>query len=268
VPLSSKAAKRRLGFAAILALAMHAIVASFVPNSVPRTSETVEPVTLARIQRRATPTPRPSPRATPRPKPSASLYAMSPASATKRSVMVAPATPHVGSKRPLVRSIAHASPVPHLPMSGQAAGSGTGIASGGNAGSSAGSGGANGDGGNGDGNGDGGAQPCGYVTFSDPNGSRYDRSTGGFYVDIAMTVHYSNGGTSSMVLDYPWYYASESANPWSSRNREDPNFPTTFQQPPAEKRDAEPALVRYVMAHTSRDGYTLLKDCPPSPSPS
>ncbi len=107
------------------------------------------------------------------------------------------------------------------------------------------------------------------MTFSDPEGSRYDAATGGFYVTIAMTVHYSNGGTASIALDYQWYYPSEAANPWSRRNRDDPNFPTTFQQPPPEKRDAEPGLVRYVMEHTSADGYTLLKECPsPSPSPS
>jgi hypothetical protein len=154
-------------------------------------------------------------------------------------------------------------------MGGVAAGSGTAAGTNGNFGASSGSGigGAGGDG-DGGGNGDGGTQPCGYVTFSDPNGSQYDRASGGFYVDISMTVHYSNGGTSSIVLDYPWYYTSESANPWSSRNRDDPNFPTTFQQPPLEKRDYEPSLVRYVMAHTTRDGYTLLKDCPPSPKPS
>jgi hypothetical protein len=184
-----------------------------------------------------------------------------------RSTERAEPAPHSGSLRPFVRSIAHASPVQHLPAGGQGAGSGTTEGSGGDSGTGSGSSGAGAGAGDGGGTG-GGAQPCGFVTFSDPDGSRYDKSTGGFYVDIAMTVHFSNGGTASLVLDYPWYYASESANPWSGRNRDDPNFPTTFQQPPLEKRDAEPPLVKYVMAHTTRDGYTLLKDCPPSPSPS
>jgi hypothetical protein len=151
-----------------------------------------------------------------------------------------------------------------MPAGGQGAGSGTLTGGGGDSGA-----GSDSTGGIGGGRNDGGgAQPCGFVTFSDPDGSRYDKSTGGFYVDIAMTVHFSNGSTSSLVLDYPWFYASESANPWSGRNRDDPNFPTTFQQPPIEKRYAEPPLVAYVMAHTTRDGYTLLKDCPSSPSPS
>jgi hypothetical protein len=181
-----------------------------------------------------------------------------------RSVASAPAAPKTGSLRPLVRSLAHSRPVWNARAGGQGAGSGSRTGAGGDSGSNNGG----GTGGNGTG---GGAQPCGFVTFSDPNGSRYDKSTGGFYVDISMTVHFSNGGTSSVALDYPWYYPSESANPWSNRNRDDPNFPTTFQQPPPEKRDAEPSLVRYVIAHTSADGYTLLKDCPPSsplPSPS
>jgi hypothetical protein len=256
---------RRLAFAALAALALHALVASLLPRQpTARDKETIAPVTLARIQPRPTPTPQPSPTPTPPPHASpqpAPVAIAATASPAPRSSVMAVAAPKSGSLRPLVRSLAHSRPVWDAPAGGQGAGSGSHAGAGGNAGSGNGG----GTGGNGTG---GGAQPCGFVTFSDPNGSRFDKTTGGFYVDISMTVHYSNGGTSSVTLDYPWFYASESANPWSNRNRDDPNFPTTFQQPPPEKRDAEPALVRYVIAHTSADGYTLLKDCPPSPSPS
>ena len=77
-----------------------------------------------------------------------------------------------------------------------------------------------------------------------------------------MTVHFPDGHAESEILDYPWYYSGEAANPWSQRNREDPTFPTTFQEPPAARRASEPAIVQYVIEHTDAAGYTLLKDCP------
>ena len=111
-------------------------------------------------------------------------------------------------------------------------------------------------------------RPCGFVTFSDPHGSQYDPRTHGFWVDIRMSVHFADGSSQSMILDYPWYYPSEAANPWSDRNLRDPNFPTRFQQPPPEKATGEPPLVQYVMAHSTADGLTLLRDCPaPSRAP-
>ncbi len=109
---------------------------------------------------------------------------------------------------------------------------------------------------------------CGFVTFSDPHGSQYDSRTRGFWVDIRMAVRFSDGSTQSMILDYPWYYPSEAANPWSDQNLRDPNFPTRFQQPPSEKAAGEPPLVQYVMTHSTADGLTLLRDCPaPDPAP-
>ncbi len=111
----------------------------------------------------------------------------------------------------------------------------------------------------------GGAPPCGYVTFSDPHGSHYDARTHGFWVDIRMSVHFADGSAQSMVLDYPWYYPSEAANPWSDRNLNDPRFPTRFQPPPSEKIADEPQLVKYVMEHSTPEGTTLLRDCPEAP---
>jgi len=105
-------------------------------------------------------------------------------------------------------------------------------------------------------------RPCGFVTFSDPHGSQYDPRTHGFWVDIRMAVRFADGATRSMILDYPWYYPSEAANPWSDANLRDPNFPTRFQQPPPGKAAGEPPLVQYVMAHSTADGLTLLRDCP------
>ena len=112
-----------------------------------------------------------------------------------------------------------------------------------------------------------GSEPCGFVEFSDPHGSAFDPRTRGFYVDVRMRVHFADGTSQSLVLDYPWYYASESANPWSDANLRDPNFPTRFQPPPQGKLGNEPELVRYVIDHSTPEGLTLLRDCP-SPAPS
>ncbi len=151
-----------------------------------------------------------------------------------------------------------------MPIGAQGAGAGARVAAG-----SLGSGGASGSGA-GSGNGGGaaaGSAPCGFVDFSDPNGSRFDPKTGGFWVDIRMSVHFPDGQSDSVTLDYPWYYPNESANPWSDRNLSDPNFPTTFQWPPPGKRAGEPPLVQYVIAHTFADGRTLLKPCAAAPPP-
>ncbi|MGB8909159.1 MAG: hypothetical protein WCC84_10460 [Candidatus Cybelea sp.] len=111
-------------------------------------------------------------------------------------------------------------------------------------------------------------EPCGFVTFSNPHGSHYDPNTHGFWVDIRMAVHFSNGSSQSLMLDYPWYYSSEAANPWSDQNLRDPSFPTRFQAPPPSKTAGEPQLVQYVIAHSTPDGMTLLHDCPgTSPTP-
>lgn len=122
----------------------------------------------------------------------------------------------------------------------------------------------NGAGSSGNGNGAAGGEPCGYVEFSDPDGSRYDPQTHGFWVDIGMSVHFADGRVAMIQLDYPWYYPNEAANPWSNQNLHDPDFVTTFQFPPSGRRPEEPPLVQYVMAHTSSDGYTRLRDCPSS----
>jgi hypothetical protein len=111
-----------------------------------------------------------------------------------------------------------------------------------------------------------GSEPCGFVEFSDPHGSSFDARTRGFYVDIRMRVHFADGTSQSLLLDYPWYYTSEAENPWSDRNLRDPNFPTRFQPPPQSKLGNEPELIRYVIAHSTADGMTLLRDCP-SPLP-
>lgn len=135
----------------------------------------------------------------------------------------------------------------------------TGTATG--AGTQTGAGSGSGNAGNGSGTASG-NEPCGFVEFSDPHGSRFDPNSHGFYVDIKMSVHYADGSTQAVLLDYPWYYASEAANPWSAENLRDPNFPTRFQAPPSALAGSEPPIVQYVAQHSTSDGLTLLRDCP------
>ena len=83
-----------------------------------------------------------------------------------------------------------------------------------------------------------------------------------------MSVHFADGSMQALLLDYPWYYPTEAANPWSDQNLRDPNFPTRFQPPPGERRAAEPPLVQYVIEHSTPDGMTVLRECPAAaPSP-
>ncbi len=168
---------------------------------------------------------------------------------------------HHGESAPTVHTRYHLKPVWDLQTGAQGAGAGKGSGAG-----SLGLGG-NGNGISGNGNGNGGtnaAEPCGFVEFSNPHGSIYDKATGGFFVDIRITVHYPDRSVQSLILDYPFYYKSENANPFSDRNAADDTIAVLFQQPPSDKAPNEPALVQYVMQHSTKDGYTRLQDCPPA----
>jgi hypothetical protein len=241
---------------------LHEIAAGLVPRDLADSPSRVEIVTRAQVVRvtlRATPSPAPAPTAIAPPQRVAS---------PRRSTAARTEGRHGGhglpraiaSAQPPARLAADAKPVWDVP-SGRAA-SGASLAE---TGAAAGTGTGSGTSGSGAASGD---EPCGFVVFSDPHGSHYDPRTRGFWVDIRMSVHFADGSSQSMILDYPWYYASEAANPWSDQNLRDPNFPMRFQAPPPEKAAAEPELVRYVIDHSTAEGMTLLKDCPqPSPTP-
>jgi hypothetical protein len=227
---------------------LHAIVASVFreqrPHSAPQ-QVVVQQVSVTRV----TPTPRPKP--TPHPT-RAPIALRSPGEPARKDVEHRP-----GAARPKPPPFSPVKPIVAVPVGAQAAGSGN------NAG--AGSRGTSNSGGGAGGSGNGtatGAQPCGFVEFADPHGSQYDATTGGYWVDVQMTVHFPDRHTESLLLDYAWYYPNAAANPWSSQNLDDPNFPTKFQPPPPAKRAGEGPLVQYVIAHSTPDGRTLLKDCP------
>jgi hypothetical protein len=243
-----------LTVAVALSIALHEIAAGFVPPGVARAPERTEIVTRARIlrvARRATPPPRRMPAPVVAPAPPIVARTVPIASRHPR-VLAAIAEGRAGGPHAHL-AFANAKPIWDLsgPRTVAAAASGPSQGGGNGAGT--------------DGNGTAaisGEEPCGFVTFSDPHGSQFDPQTKGFRVDIRMSVHLADGSSESMILDYPWYYASEAANPWSDQNLKDPNFPTRFQTPPAAKLADEPKLVKFVVAHSTPDGMTLLRDCP------
>ena len=244
-------------------------------------SDDVEKVQVAQmvrisIQHRATPTPKPTPRPTPKP----IVHIVPKVLITPRHIVVpvstpAPAAPKraahaTGRARNIAHTKHHLKTISFVPtttkITGGAGALKTGAGRGANGtGTGTGAGGAgNGTGAGGNGNGTGGKasgdEPCGFVEFTNINTPHYDKGTGGFYQDIRLTVHYGDRTTQSYNLDYPFYYPSEAAFPWSSQNKSNPDFPVLFQNPPADKLPNEPPIVVYVMHH-SVNGLTTLKDC-------
>ncbi|MGB6712662.1 MAG: hypothetical protein WBE30_03485 [Candidatus Cybelea sp.] len=242
-----------------ISLALHEIVAGVVPKRLavaPAQPEVVTRVAIVRVTVRAV--------ATPHLRIVRIVYRPPPHLTAHRAAARIQSGAHVssGSQRPRPKSLGHRS-LQSKPswdvgkgIAASANGAGAGAAGSGAA--------AEGERGNDAATGD---EPCGFVTFSDPHGSQFDPRTRGFRVDIRMSVHFASGSTQSVILDYPWYYVSEAANPWSDANLKDPSFPTRFQTPPPEKLGGEPELVRYVIEHSTPDGMTLLKECPTEPQP-
>jgi hypothetical protein len=252
--------RRRLLLAVALSIGLHEIAAGLVPQTLVRTAPAKETVVAARLLRvTVRPIPRPQhARVQPRPIIAHRLLLTTPHDriallqhqppALSRPIRAA--VPHAdlprsSSGKPEWESASDGAKTGLVVQTGNAAGSGNGSAT------QSGTNGAIGR-----------NEPCGFVTFSDPHGSQYDASTHGFWVDIRMSVHFSDGSSQTMILDYPWYYPSEAANPWSDQNLKDPNFLPRFQVPPSTKADGEPQLVKYVMQHSTPDGLTLLHDCP------
>jgi hypothetical protein len=244
-----------LTLAFAVSIALHEILAGAIAPNRPEAParEIVSSARLVRIALRPTPSPKAelAPQRTVTPAP---VRALPPPVHIAPVARVAARTPpRAQVHRAAVRFARNARPVWETPIgvtangvvAAAAAGAGAGAGSRGN--------------GNAPGSGE---LPCGFVTFSDPHGSHFDTQTRGFWVDIRMSVHFADGSSQSVLLDYPWYYPSEATNPWSDQNLKDPSFPTRFQPPPADKASSEPPLVQYVVTHSTPDGMTLLKDCP------
>ena len=272
---SAQAHRRRLVLGIALSVAIIEIATMLIPartKAVPQ--EQVERVTVARITRiehRVKPTPRPTPQPTPKPTPKPIVHTKVVAETHVQPKIVNPGRPaqhqrirRVASARPIVSTKYHSKPATiHVPTGGHGAGTSTtakvetgGVGPGGT-----------GTGESGTGAGTGGApaahEPCGFVDFIATQQAIHDSATGRVWENIEMIVHFPDGSQQSIDLDYPWYYPTDMDDPWSDYNeKHDPNAPTPFQFPPPNKSDGEPPLVQYVMQHTTKEGLTLLHDCP------
>lgn len=245
--------RQRLVMAVAAAVAIELIFAQLVPwrttTIPPEQPEVITIAKLMRIEHRPTP------------KPIVHAHVIAPTNVQPK--IVNPGKPsenqhirRVASARPLVRTRYHKAPAPHVPTGGQGAGSSkTAKALTGGVGP-----GGTGSGESGQGTGTGGApaahEPCGYVDFVPYDTPTLD-SSGRRWEHISLVVHFPDSTSQSIDLDYPFYYASSTVDPFVPANK---SLPALFQFPPAGK--SVPQLVQYVMDHTTADGYTKLKNCP------
>ena len=246
--------RQRLVMAFSAAVALELILAQLVPW---RTStiqpEQPEVITIAKLVRvQLKPTPRPI------------VHAHVIAPTNVQPKIVNPGKPsqnehirRVAQAVPMAHTRYHKAPaLVHLTPGGQGAGSSKsakaltgGVGPGGS-----------GSGESGTGTGTGGApaahEPCGYVDFVPYDVPTID-SSGRRSEHISLVVHFPDGSSQSIDLDYPFTYASSTVDPFVPANK---NLPALFQFPPS-GASVSP-LVQYVMEHTTADGYTKLKACP------
>ena len=259
-------ARRRMVVAFAISIAIIEAIAGAIPvhrAAPPAPKEILTIAKITHIEHRPTPKPRQTPKPTPPPVVHAKIVAethvkphiVNPGSPSQRAHIK-----RIASARPLVHTRYHSKPATiHVPTGGH--GSGTsknakaatgGIGPGGT-----------GTGESGTGQGTGGAplahEPCGYVDFEPSDNPIVDKATGRIWEHILMTVHFPDGTKQETDLDYLWYYPDQAQDPFMPQNKD---VPATFQFPPADKRPDEPPLVQYVIAHTSNDGFTTLRDCP------
>lgn len=259
---SAQAHRRRLTVAFAIALAIIEITAMTIPNRTYVIAEQpIERITIAKMVRiihRAPPTPKPTPKPI--------VHAKVVAETHVQPRIVSPAAPaqhqqvhRVASARPTIHTRYHSKPAVHVPTGGHGLGTSKsakavtgGVGPGGT-----------GTGESGAGAGAGGApaahEPCGYVDFAPNVKPTVDQKTGRIWEYVAIIVHFPDGSQQSVDLDYPFFYNSEADDPFMPGHG---NIPATFQFPPANQAATEPALVQYVIAHTSPDGFTTLHDCP------
>lgn len=227
-----------------------------MPSLAPQPSdvrETVEHVTIARVERK------PSPKPTPTPHPLHTLVVARPHAEGKAAHVET--IKRMGAPRPKPPPVVHAKPIWDVAVAtpGQGAGAGKGADAGslGN--------GTNGSGADDQGSGSGaGGAPCGAVDISAKGVAAFN-STTGFYErnNIVATVHYADGSSESVPLDWTWRFKSEDMDPFAT-----PDAPMFFQFPPAAQRASEPPAVQWIMKNTKSYGGTNLNDrCPNIPPP-
>lgn len=247
------------------ALAIHEIIAGLIPNffakQTEQAPESVEHVTIARIIH--TPSPKPSPTPTPKPPPVKQLQV------TRNVSVVSPITTPIpapvgkaATASPIKRNAAPRPKPPktvvheiaqnHVPTGGQGAGAGTAAGAGSLGNGTNG----NGTGNTGEGAGGGGA-PCGAVDFAEMGPPVQDPQNGFLeYTKVSAVVHYPDGHTDTIPLDWVWRYKNASVDPFQH-----PDLPMFFQFPPAAQRADEPPIVQYIMKYSTSFGGAKLPEC-------
>lgn len=244
------------------AIALHEIIAALLPSLAPRPSdvrETVEHVTIARVERTPTPTPRP----TPTPPPRHTILIAQPHAEGKAAR--AAVVKRMGAPRVQPPKIVHAKPIWDIAVAtpGQGAGAGAGEGAG-NLGN-----GTNGTGAGESGSGaGGGGAPCGAVDFVAKGEAQFNAASGFYERDnIVAVLHYADGTSDSVPLDWAWRFKSEDLDPFNTRA----DAPMFFQFPPLSQRASEPPQVQWIMKNTTSFGGTKLNDqcanIPPPPTP-
>jgi hypothetical protein len=249
---------RRLAIAAACSIALHEILAGLMPPLIPRATdsrEVVQHVAITRIAHLATPTPHPTP--TPRTLHTLVVAQTQTAGVSARAEVIR----RMGAPRVKAPKVLHATPVPE-PVSTTGQGAGEGNAS--DAGSLGTGGTGSGAGNQGNGAGGGGA-PCGAADFEARGRAVFNQDTGYYERSgIVAIVHYADGASERVPLDWTWRYKNEDDDPFSNGSA-----PMYFQPPPLDQQAGESAAVQYIMKYSNANGSTRLNDqCPNIPQPS
>ncbi len=263
---------RRILVALACSVALHEIVAGLIPpflKPLPDQKEVVERVAIMRVV--AKPTPTPTPRPTPTPPPHAMAVATNNVTPTLAPVIPRPegkaarkeAIKRAGAARPKPPKVHYQTkPIWDIPTGGQGAGAGR-VAGAGSLG--------NGTNGTGTGNAGtgagGGGAPCGAVDFMSQGEAIYDDGTRTYdRNNVKAIVHYADGSSQTVDLDWTWHFKSEMQDPFRNAAA-----PMLFQFPPPSQRASEPDPVQYIMRYSRETGTTRLQDdcpnIPPPPSP-
>ncbi len=258
------ASGRRLALAFALAAALHVVaIGAFVRLPATHGREpnpNAEIVTLAFRQK---PTPAPILATTPSPTPQPTAVPPTPVPHAARHVSVKAAALHRVRAGGFARRVAQAAPGRGVPAPRYAAtapgneapaGSGDGVGIGKDGGASAGG---AGDGGSSDGSA---AAPCGVVVINETG--TQPLPNGGHTASIRIDVSMSDGSVVSDDLGWPFVYARDADDPFTPAG-EAAKTPILLQLPPPGYSLArqKPATA-FAVAHTDRDGYSDLKDCP------
>jgi hypothetical protein len=261
---------RRLALAFACSIALHEVAAAFFPllPSHAFRREVIQHVDIVRIERHPLPTP-PPPAPSPTPLPRRLVRQVHPVLVIQRQphrkalgkAAHKARVIHRGAKRPTPPHLTPRTPAPAIPTGAQGAGAQNGSAAGSLAASTS-----NGNGTSTHATGSGsGAAPCGAVDFIAKGPATYDSRTG-FYErsNIVAVVHYADGSSQSVPLNWVWRFRSEDLDPFNPSA----DAPMFFQFPPQALRASEPPAVQYIMKYSNPYGGTTLNaDCPNIPPP-